>query len=405
MNNKISKLMRKISLLAVAAVMFTACAQDSFLNNIQESAQPNTIGFTSFSQKGTKGDPSINTNLEYYHNTFVVYGTYKSRNDNSIQYVFGGKATAAGAQAGVVCTYQTPNPDPLLGDWKYTDPRYWNRQADYDFIGYAPSNAPLTYYYSDADKEVGDNSNYFKTSSDYVLTGTNLQATATESTKIKGFTGDGKDLDLMISEKNSEAGDAAHTTPVNLEFRHILSKLNVSFSKAESLQGVEVKITSVKITGLKDQGDYLQTRYATSPAKVSGWVAASSANQATYKLAYTGTQVLNNGDYQDTDANPATPDVFVKGAPFYFIESLVMPQTIPALDEVKLEVEYTITSGGYAEERTYSEDLYSLATGAIRQFFDGYNYTLNFTFDPDPIKFDPTVYTWADQIAIEAVIK
>ena len=125
--------------LAAAATILASCAQSEKLNNeLASNEKPTAIGFTSFSGKATRGDANVNTNLEYYHNTFAVYATkHNTAGDPDIQYVFGGKATTAGTQDGVTCTYQT-TADALLGDWKYDDPRYWDKQAKYNFIAYAP---------------------------------------------------------------------------------------------------------------------------------------------------------------------------------------------------------------------------------------------------------------------------
>ncbi|HQM93672.1 MAG TPA: hypothetical protein PKZ18_07235, partial [Bacteroidales bacterium] len=66
-------------LIAVVAIVFAACSSDVVLNDIAESQTdtPKAIGFTSFSEKITRAD----IDLEYYHNTFVVYGTKQSTVD------------------------------------------------------------------------------------------------------------------------------------------------------------------------------------------------------------------------------------------------------------------------------------------------------------------------------------
>ena len=166
--------MRKsIYILAAAATMLVSCAQTEKINNDLLNNEQAVIGFASYSEKTTRGNVDINTNLEYYHSTFAVYGTKENKHDaTDIQYVFGGKAEAAGAQAGVTCTYQA-TPDAVLGDWKYTDPRFWDKQADYNFIAYAPALAqnPIRYYYNAEKAEVGDAGNWFKTTDAYILEG------------------------------------------------------------------------------------------------------------------------------------------------------------------------------------------------------------------------------------------
>lgn len=365
-------------LIAVVAIVFAACSSDVVLNDIAESQTdtPKAIGFTSFSEKITRAD----TDLEFYHNTFVVYGTKQSTVDNAIQYVFGGKAAAAGNQEGVTCTYNATA--GVTGNWEYVNPRYWDKQAEYDFIAYAPANAPLRYYYGAADAQVGDANNEFVTNADYTLAGTNLQATATTAEKVKGFTDAGVDLDLMISAAKPQSG--SNNADVALVFKHILSKLNVTFVKAAVLDGATVTVSSVEITGLKEKGSYKESDYVNDEfTKTSGWTASTSGGG--YKLAYSDGQELNASD----------------GLPYFFIESLVMPQTI-ADDQVTLKAKYTIQTGGYSENYTYQLDLYDVE--ALRKYFDGYNYTLKFTIQPDVIKFDAEVTVWDNQAASNQTI-
>ncbi|HPL06519.1 MAG TPA: fimbrillin family protein [Bacteroidales bacterium] len=366
-------------LIAVVAIVFAACSSDVVLNDIAESQTdtPKAIGFTSFSEKITRAD----TDLEYYHNTFVVYGTKQSTVDNTIQYVFGGKATAAGNQEGVTCTYNATA--GVTGNWEYVNPRYWDKQAEYDFIAYAPANAPLRYFYNAEDAQVGGANNEFVTNADYTLAGTNLQATATTAEKVKGFTGAGVDLDLMISNPKPQSG--SNNADVALVFKHILSKLNVTFAKADVLDDATVTVTSVEITGLKEKGSYKQSDYVNDEfTKTSGW-AAKEVTGSTYKLAYSNGQELNASD----------------GLPYLFIESLVMPQTIDD-DQVTLKAKYTIQTGGYSENYTYQLDLYDVE--ALRKYFDGYNYTLKFTIQPNVIKFDANVTVWDSQPASNQTI-
>ena len=283
---------------------------------------------------------------------------------------------------------------------------FWDKQATYDFIAYAPVSTanPIRYYYNAADAQVADAGNEFKTTATYTLAGTNLQAIATEAEKVKGFTVEANgDLDLMISSSNAQVGKT-HDDYVNLLFRHILSKLNITFAKAEVLQNADVIVTEVKITGLDDSGDYVESTYdATADPKVSGWT--SKSVDTDYALLYSDAtgQELNDGTYEDDDNDPATADVFVKGDPYFFIESLVMPQVIAAADQVTLVAKYTIVSGSYSEDYTYKLDLYEIAD--LRKFYDAYNYYLNFTIEPDVIKFDATVTPWADQTAIAKTIR
>ena len=392
----------RIFLWVAAAAMLAACSNDVALrDNVQTPTEaPKAIGFNSYSLKATRASTDVNTNLEYYHNTFAVYGTKQSNNDaTDIQYVFGAAPTEdVLTPDGVTCTYTTE--DNVLGDWKYDNPRYWDKQATYDFIAYAPvsDNNPIRYSYAAAGAQVGDEGGEFITTAAYTLAGTNLQASATNAEIVKGFTGTA-DLDLMISAPNAQQDYNAtagsykpHDEKVNLLFRHILSKLNVTFAKAAVLDGSTVTIKSVEISGLQSTGDYLESSYSeNADGKTTGWTASTPDDADTpYLLAYNTEdgQALNSSDEK----------------PYFFIESLVIPQTIEENQDVPvlLTAKYTIKTGSYSEDYTYVLDLYEVA--AIREFFDGYNYTLNFTISPDVIKFDASVTPWADQEAIAKTI-
>lgn len=380
---------RNFVFIAAAASMLASCSNDLLLDDYQD--EQTAIGFTSYSERGTRGDVTKQDNLEFYHNTFAVYGTKVNKKDPAkLQYVFGGKPVSASlAPEGDTCTYQT-TADIVLGDWKYNGLRFWDKQANYNFIAYAPvSDAnPIRYYYAAEDSLVGAIGNEFKTKTPYVLAGTNLQATATDTVIIKGFTAENEgDLDLMISTPNPQDG-ATHTNYVNLVFRHILSKINVSVKKSEALQGCTVTIKNITISGLDDKGSYTGSNYDnTSTTIISGW--QTTKLSADYKLTYTGTQVLRDGE------TTGTPAVFTPGKPYYFIESLVLPQSIDELDQVKLTMDYTIKSGNYSEDYPYELDFYEIEK--LQNIYEGYNYTLNFTIDPDVIKFDATVAAWSDE--------
>lgn len=393
-------LMRKSYLvLFAAASMLASCSNEKFLSDNQDAQAP--IGFASYSEKATRGT-NTQTDLEYYHNTFAVYGTKQSTDDNTIiQYIFGGNATEeAGVKDGVTCTYSgDDNLDALYGEWIYDFPRFWDKKGEYDFIAYAPvsANNPIRYKYNATKAQVGDNGNDFvlKDGSSFILTGTNLQATsASTAEKLKGFTGaNGTDIDLMTSGSVPVSG-ATRTagTKVPLLFKHILSKLNVRVNKAESLYGYNVTVKSIEIKGFKDKGTaYSEKIYSSTTPKQSGWTAG--VQDGDYTLAYNATltsdleKLLNEGNY--TDNAPS----YTAGAPIYFIESLLIPQTIAA-NQVKLKIRYRIERGAYVDDRADEIDLYDVVD--LRNLLDRYNYTLNININPEIIKFDATVAAWSD---------
>ena len=392
--------MRKSYLiLAAAATILASCAETEKINNDLRNDKT-IIGFSSYSEKATRGVDNP-ADLEFYHNTFVVYGSKKSTNDNEISEVFDGGATA-------VLTYVNGSTEP--NDWTYSPYRYWDKQANYKFIAVAP-NADLVKYDWDATAatlvEVGDAANDFVSAADYTLVGQNLQKTATSAEIAKGFKGAaGEDTDIMTSALVSQ--DAGNTNTVNLTFKHILAKLNVTVAKAEILNNAEVYIKSLEITGLKDNGTYDESAYFAGKAAVaadpehgieaqaaipatSGWTASASANAANYKLAYNYANDANKQDgqagFQLADATSTTVTV-----PTYFIESLVMPQAVAAATST-LTIKYQIVTGTHSEPFTRTLDM----NQAFESYLDRHNYTLKITIEPDVIKFDAQSSAWENE--------
>ena len=200
----------------------------------------------------------------------------------------------------------------------------------------------------------------------------------------------------MVAGHVGQLNGASYRDYVNLQFRHILSKINVKVLKGEGLNGVIVTVKEVKITGLKDCGDYESSGY--NPGIASGWT--PSVDDANYALSYadaTGKR-LNSGSYSAT-----TPKVFTPGAPYYFIESLIIPQAI-ADDQVEVTVKYSIKNNEDAAEQNFTNkfDLYDLEN--LRVLNEGYNYTLTCTVQTEMIKFDATASAWDNIIASKDII-
>ena len=380
--------MKKFLLLAAAATMMVSCVETEKLNNdLPFNEQPTVIGFSSFSEKATRadnGDDSNINNLEFFHSTFAVYGTKQSVNDaTDISYIFGGDAkTAAGVKDGTVCTYTNNNNPSFYGsNWGYDDPRYWDKQANYQFVAYAPAltSNPLRYEYAATDSLVGAQGNDF-VATDYILTGKNLQSTPSSDLKNKGFNVNNQDLDLMTSGIKTQAG--SNHDQVQLTFKHILAKINIMIGKAATLDEATVTIDSVAISSLKDKGSYSEARYNDTLA-ISGWRPNNVNANDEYTLKYIKPQ-------ESTLALPQTNNSVAQY--LYFVESLVIPQ--PIGNESKLTIKYTIKRGEHSEAFTYNMDL----NEAFASFFDRSNYTIKFTIGPSVITFDASAAAWANNV-------
>ena len=335
--------MKKFVLGFGLALLAVGCSNEVLVEeqqNPQEEVQT-PISFATFADKQVRSQSVL---MEDYHNTIAVYGV---KENVTVQTVFNN----------VTLTHTTPGGTP--NDWAYSPLRYWDKQATYEFIAFAPAAAPMAYELHTDGKVTGGQ---FKTSDPYTLVGQNLQSGTSNAEIYTGFTGGtGKDTDIMLAPMVPANGTTKGI--VNFNFYHILSKLNVAVKLNASL-GSSVKVKNITITGLKDTGTYTDA---------AGWTAASTLSDPDYKLQFSN----------------ATGVEVSSASSLYFIESLVMPQAMAGT----LNMEYTISTGGYSETYYYAQSLADIFTTTT--FDKGSNYTITFTISPSVITFDAKVSNWA----------
>lgn len=368
--------MKKSYLIIASAAILASCAQNEALNEIVKEETPTVIGFNTISEKATRADGV--ENLEDYHASFNVYSTKVSNNPGADQtpvVVFDGNL-----QADLIsfdANRMAPN------NWTYSPYRFWDKQATYSFVAVAPNSDIVKYSKSD---NIADNAGTFVTTATagYTLTGQNLQTSdaPAEAEIRKGFTGaDGGDTDVMTSGKITRNG-ADPVEDVNLEFKHILAKLNIAIAKDPTFDNVKVLIRKVQVVGLDDNGTYYEGTSDT-------------------ESAWTSTKVNDDYKLQWENANgielPGSTEE-ANGKKLYFIESLVMPQSIEK-DVEKLIIDYTIVTE--TREEKYNYEL-KLDDGdpkhkVFENFRERNNYTISLTVRPNIITFDASATLWVDK--------
>lgn len=373
--------------LAAAATILASCAESEKLNNgFNAQENPAVIGFSTYSENATKAIDNEN-DLEFYHGTFAVYATKKSTTDTSAptEVVFRGEDDPVDANLKAdIITYDETKMAP--NNWTYAPYRYWDKQATYNFVAVAPNTSIIKY---NMPTNVADGEGTYVTTAAYKLEGQNLQSSTApaESEIKKGFVGGtGKDTDLMTAGKQTKSGSAP--SEVNFIFKHILAKLNISIAKDPTLDNTKVLIKSVEVTGLADQGTYVETSSTTA----SGWSASASANAANYKLSWA------NANGIELLKGTGSGENYEPGKALYFIESLIMPQTIETNIE-ELKINYTIVSGTNAENYVYVLKLDDGTIKVFENFMEGNNYTIKLTVKPNIITFDASTAVWADKTA------
>lgn len=368
--------MRKSFLIIAAAAMLASCWETEKIGkDFVNDENPSVIGFNTISEKATRATAS-ETDLEYYHNSFNVYSTKTSNNvtDATPEVVFDGNLEAD--LISFDSTRMAPN------NWTYSPYRYWDKQATYAFVAVAPNSKIVKYSKSE---NVADNAGTFVTTNatGYTLVGQNLQISdAPADAEIrKGFTGaNGGDTDIMTSGKITRNG-ANPAEDVNLEFHHILAKLNIAIAKDPTFDNVKVIIRKVQVVGLDDNGTYYE---GTSDTE-SAWT--SSKVNDDYKLLWENANGIELPGSTD-EAN---------GKKLYFIESLIMPQSIEQNVE-KLIIDYTIVTE--TREEKYNYEL-KFDDGQNNKVFENFrernNYTVSLTVRPNIITFDASATLWVDQ--------
>lgn len=388
--------MKRAIISIMTVMMLAACSEEGILSIRNFDQEPDqAIGFNIFTDKATRAFPTDAQALTIYHNQFVVFSTKTSTIDNEISEVFNGDTVS------------------YNNGWKYNPLRFWDKKAKYSFVAIAPSAKYIIYTKTDSvANPAGD---YVTKDGGYTLVGTNLQDGTRIAEINKGFTGDnGRDADLMTAQKNNQNG-AAHTETVDMLFSHILAKLNVTIGKAKVLDGQDVYIKKVEITGLDNHGTYAQKRYT---AAQSGWTSSKNDTASNYKLAWNAAPGTNG-----VALNPGSGEgqTYTPGTPKYFIESIIMPQSIEnatttSAGAEKLYMEYSINGQPYKYELNfkYNDTLKKVLEPTVDsivvrsvfpEFMDRSKYTLKLTIDPDVITFDARAAMWTTSTETTQTVK
>lgn len=361
-------------MMAIAATMFAACSQNEIVDEVVEST-PKAIGFTTYAEGQTRAENSqgqYNWNLEDHHKTFNVWA-YKNVSNTK---VFNGD----------VVTHN--------GTWGYDNTRYWDKAAtSYEFYAAAPNG--FNWVLNTNDNNV-QNDDYF-TLEDYELVGDNFNTTAFTDEPTKSFITLTTDKDLMIADKKNVA-NANFYKDVQLQFIHILSRLNVTIKKEGIKDEDKVHLVSLEVYNLNNKGNFKEEEITDNTQGHIRW----TTNKTTpINYRYVGNQEV------ETTAK-------------YAIQALVLPQEV-AFESVELDgdginlatskpfikIVYTITSGTNVETFAAYYNLANAfgATEGNISFCEGWQNILNITIKPTAIKFDATVAEWVFKYNKDLTIK
>lgn len=309
---------KSFMLIAAAAAMFAACQQEDVVID-QSSNLEEAIGFGTYTPGMTRADNSTGEDgeqLEKYHNTFAVYG-FKNVGSTETQ-VFNKTE----------CTYTDSPANPYYaevsaGDWTYSPVRYWDKAADgYDFYAYSPKEVSFTL--------AGVPGDYYFTLAAYSVDGKSLKP----DTKVTG-----QNLDCFAATNVNTADPMIATDVkgyktyskqhVQLDFNHILSRLNLAVKTTVPATGAKVTLKKLMVYNMQSKGDFQEKTI--SGTTVSEFTGLSDGTAARWNTGYGETHSFG---YDGTTSNyitGGTADGYVLTDAYnYVYQTLIIPQTIAA---------------------------------------------------------------------------
>ena len=362
-------------LIATAAIVASCSDMDTFKKDIQNNN--GVIEFSSYSQLTTKAENS--SAIEKYvffnhHTTFKVWG-YKN---TEVPAVF----------AGDVVTVAEATPSGYT--YSYSPLRYWDKAATtYRFYAAAPADGGWDFQGVSNDESTQNQAaGYFKTTS--TITGVNLKAT-TPSESLSEYFKDKQDVDKLIAEPCAVNKSKFGIEPVQLDFIHILSKMNVSIKKDNKLSAQTVTLKSFEIVNLFNKGNFDENTSVANLADGSNvrWTKADGAGSVTYS-AKTNWEITTKKNY--------------------IVESLVIPQNaeveLVALDgkhhDPVPEVKYSsLTDYNAAYSSAILDDTQWTALNVDNQTTSGYNTATSQSLSDD--QFNALVATLIKEPAVPEI--
>ena len=402
--------MKKLMILATcAAIAAVACTK---IHEVTPVTQGPEIGFGSWTNTLTKAP--------YSTGSFVKYDAFG---------VFATKTVGTGGAAVQSIVFDDQKVMYDGAKWGYTPAKYWDVTAEnYTFFALLPF------------KDIGnDNKNDLlvypeSPAGDYTHRGL---------FKINEVTFNNpstNDQDILVANKyiRSKSGSALPTTDVELAFNHMTSLIDVKAKIDASLgslagdgQSVQVTVTDLKLTDIRDKGTFAVTGYDGSNkptfSGTYGWTPtpATPATPSTtdYVVIKSGespvgtaivvyTEVASASGAAttyDTDGNASSTTGTAKEL---FKDYVLMPQDLTNGQKLvlsyKIEV-VTTSTGVVVSSATYTDvpvtlqnfiktDVTTNTGTAITGWLPGYHYTYTLTLGAKPIVFGTvSVNAWTNE--------
>ena len=299
--------MKKLIILAAAAIAAVACSRTFDTAPANQQA----IGFSTWADVMTKARATAGDNTAFQDgDIFDIYGFKTVGGTNSV--VFNGDDVTATVSGSTVT-------------WDYETHRFWDPAASsYTFFAVLPANqletAPAeTGLFVSKDITFGDPTNF---SNDILV------------------------ADKKVMNGTGSSAPYSYSNPVEMQFNHIASSVDLLVKKDATLGDAVVKVTALSLLNIHNSGHFTVSEYASNIPTVT-WDEAATTSK------------LNSGEYVVLDAAKNSDDVTAAGQTTYanhnassttgtaapiFQGYVFMPQNITA-SEQQIKLSYTIQVG------------------------------------------------------------
>lgn len=384
--------MKRLFILSAAVAALASCSNSEVITEVNEPQVPDkAIAFETFSSNATRegaenSGATTTQGLEKHHQNFQVWA-YK---DVQSDYVFNGTEVSHNSTDDI---------------WKYAPIRFWDKGANkYYFYACAPSTKNVTSPKFELKQQVSNpqKGDYF------VLPSVTLQNETMSETSLKEeyTVSNAQNTDYMIASPCVIA-DPKSASKVQLNFNHILSRLNVGVKKATKpvadnpFTTAIVTLNELKVCNMQSTGSFDESATITTGTLAGG---------TTKRWNTTSSPVF---DYTYTTAST------VNTAESFVLQSLVIPQTV-SYENVTLDgksngsdltttnapyiyIKYNIkaatndqTGENFVRYINLAKAFGKSAENESVAFNEGWQNTLHITIDADVISFDADVYRWAE---------
>ena len=345
---KEKRIMKKSYLMiAVASLVFGACANESTVQELKETVNEQAISFNSITGNVTKAAIGSIDNLKT-ETGFIVYGYKTLNNWTSIaQTVFSGKNVYWDAAA-----------NNNAGDWVYQGLRFWDKNGTYKFFAVAPNNPTDGATYS-INETLGNSFGYI------TITGANSnKSTASD--------------DYLIDRNGAIELGSNHTGATNpdvaIDFHHVMAK--VSFALKSTRASGTITVTALKMTGWNNAAGTFVQASATTPDALNcaEWTLATPAVAGDIDLVGSGT-----GNASGVELTCSSTDTATALADWYI---MVPQQIVP-----------TINNNGTPDDASDDFPTAGLTFTVTYTYNDGLTPAYEETFT-NQVAIVPTTQTW-----------